>query len=37
MNKLDPSINKSPWTIEEDKLIIQMFREDGPRWSIIAK
>ena len=25
------------WTQEEDKVIIQMYREDGPRWSVIAK
>ncbi|OHT14606.1 hypothetical protein TRFO_42956 [Tritrichomonas foetus] len=33
---LSPSINKSPWTEEEDLLLQQKFDEYGPKWATIA-
>eukprot|EP00924_Labyrinthula_sp_SR-Ha-C_P016848 snap_masked-scaffold_6-processed-gene-16.55-mRNA-1 protein AED:0.23 eAED:0.23 QI:0/-1/0/1/-1/1/1/0/383 len=33
---LDPSINKEPWTLEEDRTIIKMQAELGNRWAHIA-
>lgn len=35
-NKLDPSINKSRWTVEEDEMILQLYREIGGNWKVIA-
>mmetsp|Transcript_34342 Transcript_34342/g.60141 ORF Transcript_34342/g.60141 Transcript_34342/m.60141 type:complete len:239 (-) Transcript_34342:1013-1729(-) len=35
-NKLDPSINKSRWTPEEDELIIRLYSEIGGNWKAIA-
>lgn len=37
MNHLDPSINKSPWTEDEDLEIIRLREEFGNQWSKIAK
>ncbi|EAR87974.2 Myb-like DNA-binding domain protein (macronuclear) [Tetrahymena thermophila SB210] len=36
INKLDPSIKRSPWTEEEDQKILDMFLEQGPKWSAIS-
>jgi hypothetical protein len=36
-NHLDPSIRKTPWTEEEDQLILQLHAEKGNRWAEIAK
>lgn len=36
-NHLDPSINKSPWTPEEDQIIFQQHLKIGGKWSTIAK
>ncbi|OHS97146.1 hypothetical protein TRFO_36704 [Tritrichomonas foetus] len=33
---LSPYINKSPWTPEEEELLIQKYQEIGPKWSKIA-
>ena len=33
---LRPSIVDSPWTSEEDKLLLEKFKEFGPRWSVIS-
>ncbi|KAL0565113.1 hypothetical protein V5O48_016916 [Marasmius crinis-equi] len=33
---LDPSIDKSPWTEEEDRLLVQGYKEHGPCWTMIA-
>ncbi|OMJ86232.1 hypothetical protein SteCoe_12296 [Stentor coeruleus] len=35
-NNLDPSIKKGRWAKEEDKIIFDMFKRDGPKWSLIA-
>jgi hypothetical protein len=35
-NHLDPSILKSPWTMEEDFLIVRAHAEFGSSWSRIA-
>lgn len=35
-NNLDPTVSKSKWTEEEDRLIIESIEKSGTRWSIIA-
>ena len=34
---LDPSVNKSKWTLEEDLKIVRLFCQYGNSWSSIAK
>ncbi|KAJ9050360.1 hypothetical protein DSO57_1015001 [Entomophthora muscae] len=36
-NHLDPKINKSPFTPEEDTKIWNLFNSLGPRWALMAK
>lgn len=36
-NHLDPDINKSAWTDEEDQLIAELQQRHGNRWAEIAK
>ena len=36
LNYLDPNLNKSEWTEEEDKLLYEKFEEIGRKWKIIA-
>lgn len=36
-NHLDPNINKSEWTVQEDRALIQAHQEIGNRWAEIAK
>lgn len=36
-NHLDPSINKSEWTEEEEKVIFEAHRQFGNKWAEIAK
>ncbi|GAA5965665.1 hypothetical protein JCM3765_000920 [Sporobolomyces pararoseus] len=36
-NHLDPSINKSEWTAEEDALIKELYAKIGSRWAEMAK
>lgn len=36
-NHLDPSVIKTPWTKEEDLIIIKCHCMMGPRWAQIAK
>ena len=36
-NHLNPAINKTPWTDEEERLIIQAHSEWGNQWAKIAK
>jgi len=36
-NHLNPSISKDPWTIEEDRIILQTHGELGNKWAEIAK
>eukprot|EP00190_Bangiopsis_sp_CCMP1999_P000675 CAMPEP_0198733604 /NCGR_PEP_ID=MMETSP1475-20131203/46946_1 /TAXON_ID= ORGANISM="Unidentified sp., Strain CCMP1999" /NCGR_SAMPLE_ID=MMETSP1475 /ASSEMBLY_ACC=CAM_ASM_001111 /LENGTH=150 /DNA_ID=CAMNT_0044496931 /DNA_START=57 /DNA_END=509 /DNA_ORIENTATION=- len=35
-NHLDPKLSHRPWTVEEDQLLIDSFREHGSSWSKIA-
>ena len=37
INHLNPSIRKRSFTFEEDLLILQKYREYGPRWTLISK
>lgn len=37
LNYLSPNVRKSPWTVEEDKLLIDKINELGTHWSSIAK
>lgn len=37
INILDPNINKSGWTRQEDRLILQEVGTNGPHWSEISK
>lgn len=34
---LRPTLNSSSWSEEEDRILIQKFKEIGPRWSMIGK
>lgn len=36
MNYLRDGLNKSPWTLQEDFLLIQMHKYVGPKWSKMA-
>ncbi|KAJ6255613.1 hypothetical protein M0813_11173 [Anaeramoeba flamelloides] len=36
-NVLDPNLQRTPWTIEEDKIILEKYEELGPKWSKIKK
>jgi hypothetical protein len=36
-NQLDPSINKAPWTEEEDNLLLEAHAKLGNKWAEIAK
>ncbi|WFC97469.1 hypothetical protein MYAM1_000183 [Malassezia yamatoensis] len=33
---LDPAINKSSWTAEEDRLLIELFHKHGSAWQVIS-
>jgi len=36
-NQLDPSINKNPWTQEEEELLVRLHDQYGNKWAEIAK
>jgi hypothetical protein len=36
-NHLDPSINRDPWTPQEDATLMQAHRNFGNKWADIAK
>lgn len=33
---LDPTINKAPWTAEEDRLLVEFYHKHGSCWQIIS-
>lgn len=35
--KLDPAVNRGPWTPAEDKAILDGYHEHGARWAVIAQ
>ncbi|CAD8049394.1 unnamed protein product [Paramecium sonneborni] len=37
LNKLDPNINWQAWTKDEDEIILTVFKQHGPKWSIASK
>jgi len=37
VNNLNPEINRGEWTLEEDKLIICLYKEMPSKWAAIAK
>lgn len=37
VNHLDPTVNKGPWSSEEDRVLITAQQQLGNRWSEIAK
>lgn len=37
LNQLDPSLKKTPWTEEEDKIIIENQKKLGNKWAELAK
>ena len=37
LNKLDPSINASKWTLEEDEKLKELFMIEGKKWCLISK
>ena len=36
-NHLNPNINKTPWSMEEDRIILQAHAALGNKWAEIAK
>lgn len=34
---LSPEVNNGPWSKEEDLLLETLYRQHGPKWTIIAK
>ncbi|EAY09940.1 Myb-like DNA-binding domain containing protein [Trichomonas vaginalis G3] len=34
---LSPNVNNSPWTPQEDALLLKKYQEYGTKWTIIAK
>ncbi|EAY10063.1 Myb-like DNA-binding domain containing protein [Trichomonas vaginalis G3] len=36
-NRLDPNINRSSWTQEEDNILITTMKQIGPKWAEIAR
>ncbi|CAD8176810.1 unnamed protein product [Paramecium octaurelia] len=37
LNKLDPSVNMNPWSKKEDEIVLKIFKEQGPKWSVAQK
>ena len=37
INNLDPALSKRPWTTEEDQKIIELHKNYGNKWALIAK
>jgi len=36
-NHLDPTINKGPWSSEEDAILLKAVEELGTRWTLVAR
>ena len=36
-NYLAPNLRTSPWTVEEDAILIQKYQEYGPKWSFLSQ
>lgn len=37
LHSLSPSIKKTAWTPEEDKVLVDLYQLHGPKWSVIAR
>jgi len=37
VNYLDPNVSHGEWTKEEDELILELFNQNGTKWSVISK
>ena len=37
VNYLIPGCFKGQWTNDEDDLLVKLYKENGPKWSIIKK
>ncbi|KAJ3815652.1 hypothetical protein F5876DRAFT_71855 [Lentinula aff. lateritia] len=37
LHSLSPTVKKSPWTVDEDYLLLSLLSAHGPKWSIIAR
>ncbi len=37
INVLDPEIRKGKFTEEEDRKLVQLYKQNGPKWATIAK
>lgn len=37
LHSLQPNIKKSAWTASEDKLLLDLYENHGPKWSVIAR
>jgi len=35
--KLDPGIAKTPWSEEEDRILLDMWKKVGCRWNLISR
>jgi hypothetical protein len=35
-NRLDPSVQQSPWTANEDRIVFDSYKRLGPKWSLMA-
>ena len=36
VNYLSPDVKKTKWTIHEDRLLVDLYNQWGPKWSVIA-
>jgi hypothetical protein len=37
LNHVCPEVKKSPWTAEEDEMILKLVEDHGPKWAFVAR
>ncbi|KAG0703172.1 hypothetical protein DFH29DRAFT_803840 [Suillus ampliporus] len=37
LHSLSPNVKKSPWTLEEDHLLLELYKVHSTKWSVIAR